>query len=145
MLWFKYEKGREEKRKKEKSLAELVFFRSAKTHPSRLALCSGGCPKDVCGRVGVSPNVVQPGRGVPGVFGFLDGLHKGSRWGAHGTEATAGTRAQSTERSWHDLERCLKNLALRGTRLARKRLAFLVRLSRRAGGAGPSGLPDSGH
>lgn len=54
------------------------------------------------------------------------------------------TTAQSTERSWHDLERCLKNLALRGTRLARKRLAFLVRLSRRAGGAGPSGLPHSG-
>lgn len=38
----------------------------------------------------------------------------------------------------------MKNLALRGTRLARKRLAFLVRLSRRAGGTGPSRPPHSG-
>lgn len=51
----------------------------------------------------------RPYQGVLGVFGFLDGLHKGSRTGAgqereprrgdHGDRVTMATAAQSTERS----------------------------------------------
>lgn len=49
--------------------------------------------------------------------------------------------AHSTERSLHDLDLCLKKRPLRGTKLERNRLAFLVRLSRRP--MAPSFLKES--
>lgn len=45
---------------------------------------SGGYPEKAWRRMWWLAPVVAPGQGVLGVFGFLDGLHKGSLTGADG-------------------------------------------------------------